>query len=615
MGWLRLDIVKLLLLALPALALNWWLVGSTGTFSEEPGRVVTLLVVLGVLTVVLAVFASRDAAVNLGGGFLLFFPVFCLFFSLATATDLLTGKRVLLAGHSERVPRNFLGLSRLGDWHYRFATEAPPAHDFLIVTLPSFAGEARAQVRRRFAFLIDRATEHDAKGIAFDYFLEKPSEFDGQLAGSLERAKEQAVPVFFGYRYQEVDGELERRDPAASLADAIPVERQGHLSGYRESDGRVRMVPIGPHGNPAHKALSHKIAEQLHGGELPAPGRLLQYTRPRFGVPVEEFSPTMDFGRFRHRFVLVGTSSETDRVDTPYGEMQGVEVHAFAVNSLRSGHSIRHLDERFAFPLLFAACYLLTLFYVRGHSVRFLILAALTLGVVLTGFAALAMREDLLWIDVSYPLVGLGSLLALLLTIRVLRMAHGRALGGLDERPAIVVPEPDRLAAGDARPGSALDLDPPGNVADPPTGPGEGSDFDVFLSHNSQDKPRVRELGQALIARRLRPWLDEWELVPGRSWQDDLENILRTVRSSAVLVGAGGLGPWEIPEIRASLSESVRRGLPVIPVLLPGAAKQPVLPLFLTQFTWVDLRGGLTEAGLDRLEWGITGVKPAGETR
>ena len=75
------------------------------------------------------------------------------------------------------------------------------------------------------------------------------------------------------------------------------------------------------------------------------------------------------------------------------------------------------------------------------------------------------------------------------------------------------------------------------------------------------------------------------------------------------------MGPWEIPELRVSLSESVHRGLPVIPVLLPGAAEQPVLPLFLTQFTWVDMRRGLTEEGLDRLEWGITGIKPGRRRR
>ena len=62
--------------------------------------------------------------------------------------------------------------------------------------------------------------------------------------------------------------------------------------------------------------------------------------------------------------------------------------------------------------------------------------------------------------------------------------------------------------------------------------------------------------------------------------------------------------------MKASLSECVRRGLPVIPVLLPGAGAQPMLPLFLTQYTWVDLRAGLSAEGLDCLEWGVTGRKP-----
>jgi hypothetical protein len=62
--------------------------------------------------------------------------------------------------------------------------------------------------------------------------------------------------------------------------------------------------------------------------------------------------------------------------------------------------------------------------------------------------------------------------------------------------------------------------------------------------------------------------------------------------------------------MRACLNEFVKRKLPVIPVLLPGAPAKPDLPLFLQAFTWVDLRSGLTDDGLDRLEWGITGVKP-----
>ena len=50
--------------------------------------------------------------------------------------------------------------------------------------------------------------------------------------------------------------------------------------------------------------------------------------------------------------------------------------------------------------------------------------------------------------------------------------------------------------------------------------------------------------------------------------------------------------------------------MPIIPVLLPGAPDIAKLPLFLEAFTWVDLREGMKKESLDRLEWGITGVKP-----
>jgi hypothetical protein len=54
----------------------------------------------------------------------------------------------------------------------------------------------------------------------------------------------------------------------------------------------------------------------------------------------------------------------------------------------------------------------------------------------------------------------------------------------------------------------------------------------------------------------------------------------------------------------------VRRKLPVIPVLLPGAPKSPDLPVFLRAFKWLDLRRGLSEEGLQHIVWGITGKKP-----
>jgi|WetSurMetagenome_2_1015567.scaffolds.fasta_scaffold176230_1 hypothetical protein len=136
--------------------------------------------------------------------------------------------------------------------------------------------------------------------------------------------------------------------------------------------------------------------------------------------------------------------------------------------------------------------------------------------------------------------------------------------------------------------------------------------FDVFLCHNSSDKPTVRHLAEELKSRGIVVWLDEWELVPGRPWQEALEEVIQTVRSAAVLVGVDGFGPWQDREMRGFLSEFVRRNLPVIPVLLPGAPEKPELPIFLKEFTWVDLRSGISKIGLDRLLWGITGKKPIG---
>src|SRR5436190_23145846 len=113
-------------------------------------------------------------------------------------------------------------------------------------------------------------------------------------------------------------------------------------------------------------------------------------------------------------------------------------------------------------------------------------------------------------------------------------------------------------------------------------------DFDVFLSHNSNDKPAVRELKALLEANGLRVWLDEDELQPGIPWQQLLEVGIKTSKSVIVLVGKDGLGPWEDEEMQAALVLAVRDKRPCIPVLLPGASVQPELPMFLGNRTWVD---------------------------
>jgi hypothetical protein len=133
--------------------------------------------------------------------------------------------------------------------------------------------------------------------------------------------------------------------------------------------------------------------------------------------------------------------------------------------------------------------------------------------------------------------------------------------------------------------------------------------FDVFLCHNSKDKPEVIEIAHELTREGIKPWLDKWALRPGLAWQSLLEEQIENIKSAAVFVGSSGLGPWQSQEMRAFLNEFVERKCPVIPVLLGNTPQQPKLPIFLKGHTWVDFRTDTNEA-MEQLIWGITGKQP-----
>ena len=79
--------------------------------------------------------------------------------------------------------------------------------------------------------------------------------------------------------------------------------------------------------------------------------------------------------------------------------------------------------------------------------------------------------------------------------------------------------------------------------------------YDVFLSHNSADKPAVEALAQRLVAAGFRPFLDRWHLIPGQPWQEALEQALDQSRTCVVFLGPNGVGPWENEEMRTALDE------------------------------------------------------------
>lgn len=132
--------------------------------------------------------------------------------------------------------------------------------------------------------------------------------------------------------------------------------------------------------------------------------------------------------------------------------------------------------------------------------------------------------------------------------------------------------------------------------------------FDVFMCHNSEDKPEIKKIAIHLRTKGVLPWLDEWELRPGLPWQVELERQICNIKSAAVFVGNSGMGPWQNMEVNAFIRKFVDRQSPVIPAVLKSCKKAPDMPIFLNGMTWVDFHKRNPNP-YEHLIWGITGEK------
>ena len=99
--------------------------------------------------------------------------------------------------------------------------------------------------------------------------------------------------------------------------------------------------------------------------------------------------------------------------------------------------------------------------------------------------------------------------------------------------------------------------------------------FDAFLSFNSVDGQKVRDIAVRLEAKGLKPYLEEWEIRPGQDFQPRLAEALEQSKACVVFLGPNGLGPWQKQEIQVAIDTKARdETFCVIPVLLPGTERR-----------------------------------------
>ncbi|WP_209271513.1 effector-associated domain EAD1-containing protein [Nostoc sp. ATCC 53789] len=118
--------------------------------------------------------------------------------------------------------------------------------------------------------------------------------------------------------------------------------------------------------------------------------------------------------------------------------------------------------------------------------------------------------------------------------------------------------------------------------------------FDVFLSHNSQDRSQVRLIAQKLRQHRLKPWLDEEQIRLGERFSFAVEQALENSKTIAVFIGK--LGVEENSNYEMLIFVHQQKNIPIIPVFLPGVDPDKAkLPKFLINKLWLRFEHGIDD--------------------
>ncbi|NNJ84068.1 MAG: toll/interleukin-1 receptor domain-containing protein, partial [Gammaproteobacteria bacterium] len=117
---------------------------------------------------------------------------------------------------------------------------------------------------------------------------------------------------------------------------------------------------------------------------------------------------------------------------------------------------------------------------------------------------------------------------------------------------------------------------------------------DIFLSHNTKDKPQVRRLAEKLRDAGLNVWFDEWAVRPGDDIYLAIERGLEAARVQILCLSPAALGSdWVTLERNTVLfRDPTNADRRFIPLLLADCE----LPDTLRRYKYVDFRQESEEA-------------------
>lgn len=138
-------------------------------------------------------------------------------------------------------------------------------------------------------------------------------------------------------------------------------------------------------------------------------------------------------------------------------------------------------------------------------------------------------------------------------------------------------------------------------------------EFDVFLAHNSKDKPEVIKIANKLRERGLNPWLDNEQIFPGDNIQEVVFQGISQSKVGAFFISQNRLGAFqrnlELGAIIQFFLEKKEKGFRVIPILLSDISDIPDELYHLKQWAWIRFTNSNVEEDEEALQDLIRGIR------
>jgi hypothetical protein len=105
----------------------------------------------------------------------------------------------------------------------------------------------------------------------------------------------------------------------------------------------------------------------------------------------------------------------------------------------------------------------------------------------------------------------------------------------------------------------------------------------VFISHANEDHDFVLPLAEALKARGVPVWIDNWDIPPGANWELTVEDALYACARFLIVLSPAAV---RSPEVRGELRTALNENKPILPLLYQECR----IPYRLHAIQYVDFR-------------------------